>query len=145
MKQVDRIREMERCLDISDDAVKRLSEALDFYETNQKAIKKLFELFSVLVYLLHCHHRARVGAAGGVSEHGGASSNEDDRSVTVFLHVHHYDDLHEVPYVKAVRSCVETYIKLDFFASEKLSDAFIVCGLFDKTALSENIVHIVEL
>jgi hypothetical protein len=36
MKQVDRIREMERCLDISDDAVKRLSEALDFYETNQK-------------------------------------------------------------------------------------------------------------
>jgi hypothetical protein len=51
MKQVDRIREMERCLDISDDAVKRLSEALDFYETNQKAIKKLFDYYGSTLWM----------------------------------------------------------------------------------------------
>lgn len=51
MKQVDRIREMERRLDISDDAVKRLSEALDFYETNQKAIKKLFDYYGSTLWM----------------------------------------------------------------------------------------------
>ena len=45
MNQIDRIREMEVCLDISAAAVKALSEALDQYEAAQKSYKKLSDYY----------------------------------------------------------------------------------------------------
>lgn len=51
MKQIDRITEMERCLDASEEAVKKLSEALDCYEANQKAIRKLFDYYGSTLWM----------------------------------------------------------------------------------------------
>ena len=51
MKQIDRIREMERCLDLTEEAVKKLTEALDVYEKNQKAIKKLFDYYGSTLWM----------------------------------------------------------------------------------------------
>lgn len=45
MKQIDRIAEMERCLDASTEAVNQLSEALNAYEQNRKSLKKLFDYY----------------------------------------------------------------------------------------------------
>lgn len=45
MKQIDRIREMEACLDISAAAARALSDALDQFETAQKSYKKLSDYY----------------------------------------------------------------------------------------------------
>ena len=51
MKQIDRIQEMERCLDLTEEAVKKLTEALDVYEKNQKAIRKLFDYYGSTLWM----------------------------------------------------------------------------------------------
>lgn len=51
MKQIDRITEMERCLDVTDEAVKKLADALDFYESHQKAIRKLFDYYGSTLWM----------------------------------------------------------------------------------------------
>ena len=45
MKRTERIQNMERALDASAAAVKKLSEAMDEYEGAQKAIKSLFDYY----------------------------------------------------------------------------------------------------
>ena len=51
MKQIDRIAQMERCLDVSEEAVQKLSDALDFYEANQKSIRKLFDYYGSTLWM----------------------------------------------------------------------------------------------
>ena len=63
--------------------------------------------------------------------------------MSVFLHVHHDDDLHEVAYVKAVRSRVEAYIKLHFLVLQKLTDLFLVRRLLNEASRFEHIVNII--
>lgn len=45
MKQIERITKMERRLDATAETLKKLSDALDAYEQNQKDIKKLFDYY----------------------------------------------------------------------------------------------------
>lgn len=45
MKQIERIREMEACLDMTAAAVEALSAALDQYEAAQKSYKKLSDYY----------------------------------------------------------------------------------------------------
>ena len=45
MNRLERIREMERCLDVSREAVDRLAEALSAYETARKDYKKLTDYY----------------------------------------------------------------------------------------------------
>ena len=45
MKQTERITEMERRLDASQEAIRKLSEALDAYEQNQKDLQKLVDYY----------------------------------------------------------------------------------------------------
>lgn len=51
MKQIDRIAQMERCLDTSEEAIKKLSEALDAYEQNQKSLQKLFDYYGSTLWM----------------------------------------------------------------------------------------------
>ena len=45
MDQIQRIQEMEACLDLSARAVEELSRALDAYEAAQKAYRKLYDYY----------------------------------------------------------------------------------------------------
>ena len=45
MNQIERIREMEQCLDVSAAAVRRMADALEEYEAAQKAYKKLSDYY----------------------------------------------------------------------------------------------------
>ena len=45
MNRVDRIKEMEQCLDVSAAAVRRMTDALEEYEAAQKAYKKLSDYY----------------------------------------------------------------------------------------------------
>ena len=110
----------------------------------QELVEQLLEGSAVLVDLLRGHHGTGVGAAGGVAQHGGAAADEDDRSVAVFLHVHHDDDLHKVAYMQAVRRGVEADVELYLLLAQQLADAFVVRGLFDKAALFQHVVYVVE-
>lgn len=51
MKQIDRITQMEACMDASEEALKKLSEALDFYEQNQKTLQKLFDYYGSTLWM----------------------------------------------------------------------------------------------
>lgn len=51
MKQIDRIKAMERCLDAAEEAVKQLSDALECYEQNQKSIKRLFDYYGSTLWM----------------------------------------------------------------------------------------------
>ena len=51
MKQIDRIMEMERCLDASEETLKKLEEALDSYENNQKTLKKLIDYYGSSLWM----------------------------------------------------------------------------------------------
>lgn len=45
MNRIDRIKEMEQCLDVSAAAVRRMTDALEEYEAAQKAYKKLSDYY----------------------------------------------------------------------------------------------------
>ena len=45
MEQIERIQEMERCLDVCEDAVRGLSEALSAYEEARSAYRKLSDYY----------------------------------------------------------------------------------------------------
>ena len=45
MKQIERIEQMEQCFDVSEEAVRALSDALDRYEEAQKTLKKLCDYY----------------------------------------------------------------------------------------------------
>ena len=45
MNQIERITEMERCLDVSAEAVRKMTAALDEYEAAQKAYRKLCDYY----------------------------------------------------------------------------------------------------
>ena len=51
MKQIDRITQMENCLDVSNETIRRLSEALDTYEQNQKSLQKLFDYYGSTLWM----------------------------------------------------------------------------------------------
>ena len=51
MKQIDRISEMERCLDASEQTLKKLDEALDVYEQNRKSLKKLIDYYGSTLWM----------------------------------------------------------------------------------------------
>ena len=51
MKQTDRITEMERRLNASQEAIDKLSDALDAYEKNQKDLSKLFDYYGSTLWM----------------------------------------------------------------------------------------------
>ena len=51
MKQIDRITQMEECLDASEEAIRKLSEALDAYERNRKPLQKLFDYYGSTLWM----------------------------------------------------------------------------------------------
>ena len=110
----------------------------------QELVEQSLEGSAVLVDLLRGHHGTGVGAAGGVAQHGGAAADEDHRGVAVLLHVHHDDDLHKVAYVQAVRRGVEADVELHLLLAQQVADAFVIRGLFDKAALFQHVVYVVE-
>lgn len=51
MKQIERIEQMERSLDVSAEAVRKLSEALDAYEQAEKALQKLCTYYGSTLWM----------------------------------------------------------------------------------------------
>ena len=51
MKQIERIKQMEAYLDASEKVIRQLSDALDMYEENQKALTKLFAYYGSTLWM----------------------------------------------------------------------------------------------
>lgn len=51
MKQIERITEMERRLNASEEAIKTLSNALDAYEENRKSLQKLADYYGSSLWM----------------------------------------------------------------------------------------------
>ena len=109
----------------------------------QEAVEELLELTAVLVDGVHVHELTHVGTAGGVSNHAGAAAQQHHRSVSVLLHVHHDDDLHEVTNVQAVCGGVESDVELDFLLGQKLANSLFICDLLDESTLLQHVEYIV--
>ena len=105
-------------------------------------LEQLLKLVAVVLDGLWRHHLPHIGAAGRVAHHGRAPADEDNGRMAVLLHPHHYDYLHKMPYVQAVRCRVKADVKADAFLSQKLADFFVVRGLFDKAPFLQHVVYI---
>lgn len=51
MNQIERITEMDRCLNASGEAIEALSNALDAYEANRKSLKKLADYYGSTLWM----------------------------------------------------------------------------------------------
>ena len=99
-----------------------------------KFLEKFFKAAAVVLNGVRRHHLPHIRAAGRVAYHSRASADENHRRMAVLLHVHHDDDLHEMPYVQAVGRRVEADIKFYLFFSQQLPNGFVIGGLLDKAS-----------
>ena len=99
----------------------------------QELVKKLFKLVTVMLNGFRRHHLPHIRPTGGIPYHTCTAADENNRRMTVLLHPHHDDDLHEVTHMQAVRRGVESDIKPDFLLAQQFPNLFFVCGLFDES------------
>ena len=89
-------------------------------------VKELLELIAVVLDGFNRHYLTHIGTSGRISNHSCASADEHYWSMTVFLHIHHDDDLHEMTDMKTVSRRVKPDIKFNFLILQKLTNLFFV-------------------
>ena len=86
------------------------------------------------------HHRAHIGTAGRVADHGGAAADERDRLVACHLHALHQAERHEVTDVQAVCGRVKADVERRLAVVDHLADLFFVRYLRDQAARFQFVV-----
>ena len=91
-----------------------------------KTLHLLLEAGAVVLYGLHRHHGAHVGAAGGVTHHTGTASDEGDGPVARHLEPLHQAKGHEVAHVEGIGGGVEADIEHRLTLVDHLGDLFLI-------------------
>ena len=105
-------------------------------------LEESLELSAVLIDRLDSHYLTHVTASGRIADLTCSAAEEEYRSMSVFLHIHHGDDRDKVSYMQAVCCRVEPDIEFYLFLAEKLSQSFRVGSLFDQSSLNQDIIYI---
>ena len=105
------------------------------------ALAELDELFhlalealGVVVDVLLGEHSAHIGAAGGVSDHGGAAADEGDGLVARHLQTLHQRQRHEMAGGEAVGRAVKADVEGSLAVVDHLADVVFVGDLGDQAA-----------
>ena len=110
-----------------------------------ESLKEFLELRAVIVDRLNIHERTHVGSARWISDHARAAAEKNYRRVAELLHIHDYDNLHEMSHVEAVRSRIKADIELNLLVLQKPSDLLLVSGLLNQPPFLQDIIYVIAL
>ena len=97
-----------------------------------KALHLALEALGVVVDILLGEHLPHIGAAGGVTDHGGAAADEGDGLVARHLQALHQSQGHEMTRRQRIRRAVKADVEGGFAVVDHLTDLFLVGDLCDQ-------------
>ena len=97
-----------------------------------KALHLALKALGVVVDILLGEHLPHIGAAGGVTDHGGAAADEGDGLVARHLQALHQGQGHEMTRRQRVRCAVKADVKGSLAVVDHFTDLFLVGDLCDQ-------------
>ncbi|MPN41815.1 hypothetical protein SDC9_189370 [bioreactor metagenome] len=102
----------------------------------------MFEAMAIFLYGLRSHHLTHIASAGRITHHCSTIPEQNDGGMSVFLHIHHDYDLHEMPHVQRVCSRIKSYVELYFFPAKHTAYLFFLGALLDEASFLQHIKNI---
>ena len=105
-----------------------------------KTLHLTFEAFCIVRNVFLCEHFAHIRTAGRIADHGGATANQGDGTVTSHLQTLHQGQSHKMARGQTVRGAVKANVEGCFTIVDDFFDFFLVGHLRDQTARFQFIV-----